>query len=66
MKLRVNTLFPLAKKSLSEMRPQDERALQVTIDTSRIPLEDDISLTQSTSDIVYEKYKKVSSSSEEL
>ncbi len=66
MKLILNTLVPLAKKPFSEMRPQDWRALQVTIDTEGIPPEDYISLAQSTSNIVYYKYMKAASSSEEL
>lgn len=43
-KLRLKTLVPLAKNTLYEMRMQDWRALQVTINTSGIPPKDDISL----------------------
>ena len=66
MKHRLKTLLPLAKNPLSKITTQDWRDLQVTIDTSRIPRENDISVAQSTRSIMYDKYLKFSNSSEEL
>jgi len=46
------------------MQPQHWRALQVTLDTAEIPPEDDVSMAQGSSSIVYHKYMKVASSSD--
>ena len=65
-KLRLKKLVPLAKNLLSKMGTWDWKALQVTINTSRIPPKDDISLEERTSSIVNYKYMKSSFSCQKL
>jgi len=52
----MTTLEPFTPKPYSEMRPEDWRATRVKFQTSQLPPIDNVTMSKSTSNMVYYSY----------